>query len=287
MQGCVLAVKEGHSYTRPMGRACGVSTLKRPGFSPQRTGDTPLSDCVHLGYSGKKAWPRAGLNAWGPAREVLVFRHQSTHKTQDPVWNACRGASTTRTRIARLAGAVTCALQDRRGVTALHVALIITPVAIVYVLFLLVSLTTGSKTSEDVVDNSVIKTRPSLDLNGSLITKSKDGAVDEIMFHVTNALGGMIDLSPDTTFASYTDPDQSLTFTGSELTVTGLRTANSDNLVEKGDLYEIRLTDLREKLEPDLTGARAFTIQLQPIGEGPLDIKRLTPATLDAVNDLG
>ena len=130
--------------------------------------------------------------------------------------------------------------------TALHVALIITPVAIVYVLFLLVSLTTGSKTSEDVVDNSVIKTRPSLDLNGSLITKSKDGAVDEIMFHVTNALGGMIDLSPDTTFASYTDPDQSLTFTGSELTVTGLRTANSDNLVEKGDLYEIRLTDLRE-----------------------------------------
>ena len=195
-----------------------------------------------------------------------------------------------RPRTASIAGAIAGTLRDRRGVSALQIAIVLVPVAVVYVLFLVVSMTTGaftSDTSEDIVYGSVVNTRPALDLSGSVLVASSSGSVDEIMFHVVNALGGTVDLSPDITVVTYTDPDQSLTFTGSELSVTLLRGTNSDNLVEMGDLYKIKLTGLKEKLEPDLRGAMKFDIELQPAEQGPLHIQRVTPYSLDTVTDLG
>ena len=71
--------------------------------------------------------------------------------------------------------------------------------------------------------------------------------------HVANAAGGApVDLSPGKTIVTYFDANQALTFATGDITIMGLGNADSDNLVEPGEVYEMKISSLVYILKPDL-----------------------------------
>ena len=112
-------------------------------------------------------------------------------------------------------------------------------------------------------------------------------AVDEITLQVANAAGGgVIDLRPGETLVTYYDADQSFTLASGDFTVTGLGGADSDLLVEPGEMYEITLTGLIAKLDPDLPKAKPFTVEVKPPVGAVVRIARTTPVALELFNNL-
>ena len=71
-----------------------------------------------------------------------------------------------------------------------------------------------------------------------------------------------------------------------DFTVTGLGGADSDNLVEPGEMYEIKLTALQAKLNPDLPKDKLFNVSIKPPVGAVLHIQRRTSVTLDTFSDL-
>ena len=89
--------------------------------------------------------------------------------------------------------------------------------------------------------------------------KSTGGAVDEIVFQVANAAGGeAIDLTPGETIITYSDIDQLVTLASGDFTATGLGAADADQLLEVGEIFEIKITGLIAKLNTDLGKTRFF-----------------------------
>lgn len=96
--------------------------------------------------------------------------------------------------------------------------------------------------------------------------------VDEITLQLANAAGGeAVDLTPGETIITYTDADQFLNVATADITVTALGNADSDKLVEPGEMYEIKLTSLVSRLNPDLK--KGYTLycgnQTTPGGRHP------------------
>ena len=111
--------------------------------------------------------------------------------------------------------------------------------------------------------------------------------VDEISFQVANAAGGgAVDLTPGETIITYTDADQAVNVATGDVTVTGLGSADSDKLVEPGEMYEVKMTGLVSALNPDLKIDKLFSIQLKPPVGAVLHIERTTPVAMDKINDL-
>ena len=89
------------------------------------------------------------------------------------------------------------------------------------------------------------------------------------------------------TIIRYTDTGQTLSLTGDDFTATGLGLADTDNLVEAGEIYEVKITGMAAKLSPDLGTADTFTVEIIPPQGAVLRIERLTPVALTAYTDLG
>ena len=140
-----------------------------------------------------------------------------------------------------------------------------------------------------------------MELKGSVIIVSDrigtTGSAVSIAFQVANAAGGeSIDLTPGKTLIKYTDATQSkmfLTDSASDgFTSTGLGSADSDKLLERNEVYEIKLTgldsvaatddNLTNKLSVDTT----FTLEVVPPSGAVLFIQRATPIFLDDINSL-
>ena len=112
--------------------------------------------------------------------------------------------------------------------------------------------------------------------------------IDEIVFQVSNAAGGeAVDVSPGETIMQYMDAGQSTTLVNGDFTVTGLGNADTDNLVEPGELYEIKVTGLVAKLGTDLGTSTLFAIQVKPPKGAVLHIERRTPVATETYMDLG
>ncbi len=129
-----------------------------------------------------------------------------------------------------------------------------------------------------------------MELRGAVIAKANGGktAIDEISFQVANAAGGeAVDLTPSETIIVYSDVDQTYNLVSGDFTVTGLGSADSDKLVEPGEMYEIKLTALEAKLGTDLPKDKAFTLEVKPPTGAVVYINRTTPVVLEAYNDLG
>ena len=78
-----------------------------------------------------------------------------------------------------------------------------------------------------------------------------------------------------------------VTLTTGDFTVTGLGNADSDKLVELGEMYEIKITGLEAELATDLPKDKAFTVEVKPPVGAVLHIERTTPVVLETYNDLG
>ena len=181
--------------------------------------------------------------------------------------------------------------RSESGITGLETALVLIAFVVVSSVFAFAALSTGlfsADKSKETINASLAEARGTIELRGSVISQSTGGSIDEITFQVANAAGGeTIDLTPGQTLITYLDADQMVTLASGDFTSTGLGAADSDTLVESGEMYEVKLTGLIAKLNPDLVKDKEFTIQLKPPQGAVLHIGRRTPVVLDTYNDLG
>ena len=95
-----------------------------------------------------------------------------------------------------------------------------------------------------------------MELKGSVVIvadgTSTTGSAVSRAFQVANAAGGNdIDLTPCKTLIKYTDQTQSKMFVtdsaSNGFTTTGLGSADSDKLLDRNEVYEIKLTGLERR----------------------------------------
>ena len=192
-------------------------------------------------------------------------------------------------------------LRDQRGITGLETAIVLIAFVVVSSVFAFAALSTGlfsSDKSKDTINAGLSEARGTLEVRGGVISKgidttgTADGtdptAFDEIYIYLANAAGGeAVNLTPGDTLVVYTDASQSLTLATSDMTVTGLGSADSDKLVEVGEMYELKLTGLVAALTTDLAKDTEFTLEIKPPQGAVVHINRRTPVVIETYNDLG
>ena len=185
--------------------------------------------------------------------------------------------------------------RDQRGITGLETAIVLIAFVVVSSVFAFAALSTGlfsSDKSKETINAGLSEASGTLEIRGAIIAKKGATNIDEIWFQVANAAGGeAVNMTPGETLITYTDVDQSVTlattFTTGGFTVTALGSADSDKLVEPGEMYEVKVIGLEAKLNPDLVKDKAFTLQVKPPSGAVVEISRMTPVVLEAYNDLG
>ena len=181
--------------------------------------------------------------------------------------------------------------RGQRGITGLETAIVLIAFVVVSSVFAFAALSTGlfsSDKSKKTIHAGLSEARGTLEMRGSVIAKKGSTNVDELTFQVSNAAGGeAVDLTPGETLIQYLDSSQTVTLTGDNITVTGLGNADTDDLVEPGELYEIKVTGLEAKLVTDLAKDTLFQMEVKPPKGAVLHIERRTPVLLEAFMDLG
>ena len=182
--------------------------------------------------------------------------------------------------------------RDQRGITGLETAIVLIAFVVVSSVFAFAALSTGlfsSDKSKETINAGLEEASGTLEVRGSLIVKSSGDGIDEITFHVANAAGGgAVDMTPGETIITYSDVSQSVNLVSGDFTVTGLGNADTDNLVEIGEMYEVKITSLVAKLTTaDLAKDTAFALQVKPPVGAVIHLERRTPVVLDAYMDLG
>ena len=191
--------------------------------------------------------------------------------------------------------------RDQRGITGLETAIVLIAFVVVSSVFAFAALSTSlfsSDKAKETIQAGLSETRGSMELKGSVIltasTTGTSGVVSDIAFQVASAAGGeSIDLTPGKTIIKYTDSGQSKIFQStSGFTVTGLGTADSDNLLERNEVYEIQLIDLEttgsgnDTLTAQLQTNKTFSLEVIPPSGAVLFIERTTPVFLDTTTSL-
>ena len=183
--------------------------------------------------------------------------------------------------------------RNQRGITGLETAIVLIAFVVVSSVFAFAALSTGlfsSDKSKETINAGLSEARGTLEVRSAVIAKANGGktAIDEVVINVANAAGGeAVNLTAGDTLITYTDVAQSVTLTGDNFTVTGLGSADSDKLVEVGEMYEIKVTGLEAKLATDLVKDAGFTLKIKPPQGAVVHINRRTPVLLEAYNDLG
>ncbi len=193
--------------------------------------------------------------------------------------------------------------KNQKGITGLETAIVLIAFVVVSSVFAFAALSTGMFSSDkarETINAGLAQTRASMELKGSVIgTANGPGstataALTDISFHVTQSAGGAdVDLTPGTTIIKYADDGQSKLFSStSGFTVTGVGGADTDNLLERNEVYKISLINL------DTTGAgddtlttllgvnKTFTLEVIPVRGAVLHIERTTPIYMDSINFL-
>ena len=190
---------------------------------------------------------------------------------------------------------------NQRGITGLETAIVLIAFVVVSSVFAFAALSTGMFSSDkarETIRAGLAQTRSSMELKGSVIgtadVASTTGVLTTIEFHVTqSAGGGDVDLTPGTMIIKYTDDVQAKLFSSTAgITITGVGGADTDNLLERNEVYKISLTGL-DTLDPgndNLTTAlgidTTFTMEVIPIKGAVLHIERTTPIFMDTINFL-
>ena len=186
-------------------------------------------------------------------------------------------------------------LPDQRGITGLETAIVLIAFVVVSSVFAFAALSTGlfsSDKAKETISAGLAETRGTLEQKGSIIltasTTGTSGVVSQIEFQVANAAAGEpIDLTPGNTIIRYSDKNQVLNLTTSahftSTNVAGF--GDSDNLLERGEIFEIKLLSLNTLLSSQLKANTEFTIEVVPPRGAVLFISRTTPTSLET-NDV-
>ena len=217
------------------------------------------------------------------------------------------GAKKLGTRTGPLLRALSAAWRDSRGVTGIETGIILIAFTTVSAVFVFGALNLGvfsANQASETANAGLAEPLGSLELKGFVIAKAATtgdaGDVSEILFSVTNGpVGRPVDLHRNETVIKYTDRNQSRLFssTGSYVfTVTPVGGADSDQFVEKGEVYEIALKNLASTGDLNLSTTTTttttsttttFTLEIVRPQGAVLQVQRTTPVFLDAFNDLG
>ena len=191
--------------------------------------------------------------------------------------------------------------RDSRGITGLETAIVLIAFVVVSSVFAFAALSTGlfsADKSKETINAGLTEASGTLEVKGSIMAKGIDTtgtgdgttptAVDELIIQVANAAGGVaVDLTPGETIITYLDATQLLNVATGDITITGLGNADSDKLVEPGEIYEIKLTGLVATLSGNLGTDTPFVLQIKPRQGAVVNIQRTTPVIFDTYNDLG
>ncbi len=192
---------------------------------------------------------------------------------------------------------------NQRGITGLETAIVLIAFVVVSSVFAFAALSTGMFSSDkarETVNAGLAQTRATMELKGSVIGTSNaasvTGTLTTISFHVTQSAGGAdVDLTPGTTVIKYTDDSQSKLFAStSGFTITGLGGADSDNLLERNEVYKIEMVNLNtglhatndDTLATQLGVNKTITLEVIPTRGAVLHIERTTPIFMDLINFL-
>ncbi len=191
--------------------------------------------------------------------------------------------------------------RSQRGITGLETAIVLIAFVVVSSVFAFAALSTGMFSSDkarETITAGLAQTRATMELKGSVIgtaqTTGTTANITTIEFHVTQSAGGAdVDLTPGTTIFKYTDSVQSKLFAStSGFTVTGIGSADSDNLLERNEVMRITLINLAttgsgdDKLTTGLGVNQTFTLEVIPVKGAVLHIERTTPIFFDTINFL-
>ena len=195
--------------------------------------------------------------------------------------------------------------RDQRGITGLETAIVLIAFVVVSSVFAFAALSTGlfsSDKAKETIQAGLAETRGSMELKGSVIleadgTSTATSVATSIAFQVANAAGGnSIDLTPGKTLIKYTDQTQSKMFltdsSSNGFTASGLGSADSDKLLERNEVYEIKLTGLDSTASTDdnltnkLQVNTTFRLEVMPLSGAVLFIERTTPVAFDLTNSL-
>ena len=194
-------------------------------------------------------------------------------------------------------------MAGEKGITGLETAIVLIAFVVVSSVFAFAALSTGMFSSDkarETITAGLAQTRASMQLKGSIIgtanAASATGTITNLKFHVSQtAGGGDVDLTPGTTTVRYTDENQHKVFSSTAgLTITPVGSSDSDNLLEKNEVYQIELINLdtglhdtdNDTLKTALGINTSFTLELVPIKGAILYIERTTPVSMDIINFL-
>lgn len=194
-------------------------------------------------------------------------------------------------------------LNGEKGITGLETAIVLIAFVVVSSVFAFSALSTGMFSSDkarETVTAGLAQTRASMQLKGSIIgtanTASATGTITTISFHVSQTAGGAdVDLTPGTTMITYTDEFQTKLFSSTAgMTVTPVGNSDSDNLLEKNEVYRIQLINLdtgfhdtnNDTLKTALGVNTTFTLELVPVRGAVLYLDRTTPVSMNIINFL-
>ncbi len=190
---------------------------------------------------------------------------------------------------------------SQRGITGLETAIVLIAFVVVSSVFAFAALSTGMFSSDkarETITAGLAQTRSTMELKGSVIGTSDvaavTGVITTIEFHVTQSAGGAdVDLTPGNTVIKYTDTTQSKLFGSTAgFTVTGIGSADTDNLLERNEVYKISMINLDttdpgdDNLTSKLGVNQTFTLEVIPTKGAVLHIERTTPIFLDLINFL-
>ena len=183
--------------------------------------------------------------------------------------------------------------RDQRGITGLETAIVLIAFVVVSSVFAFAALSTGLFTTDkakETIHAGLSEARGTMELKGSVIADATvagtAGVVEELVFHVANAAAGeAIDLSQGNTIIRYTDYRQTANLNAAdEFTITDMGTGDGDNMLERGEVFEIKIINMNNTtgdIDLDLATDTEFTLEVIPPKGAVLYIQRVTPVSFE------
>lgn len=172
---------------------------------------------------------------------------------------------------------------DKRGITGLEMAIVLTALVVVASVFALAVRSTGLISSEQNKETAVSlveEVSATLSLRGEVVANVNTAltGVDTLKFTLGNASKSVkpVEISDKAMILTYVDEDQALNIAASNWTATWL--TGSGAILDPGEQVEIVVT--LTGLNPRLGKSKEFSIQIKPQKGAVLLINRTMPAEL-------
>ena len=151
----------------------------------------------------------------------------------------------------------------------------------------------SSDKARETISAGLESKRSTIVMKGSVIltasTTGTSGVVSQISFEVGLAAGGdHADMTPGTIIIRYSDRNQVRNFTNeTDFSAANIASfGDNDTLLEKCEIFELKLLNLDTVLTAKLGTSTTFTVEVMPPKSAVLFISRATPGSLETIDIL-